>query len=94
MPKRPFPRPGVCLTGVRGPVTMAIPFSAADTGVHEWPVADRSADAGKPQPAQKTTTAVLSPGRDWPRSRVSESSGDRRPGVPGASSSSVGPFSS
>ena len=33
MPKRPFPRPGVCVTGVSRPATMAIPFLAADTGV-------------------------------------------------------------
>jgi len=66
MAKRPFPRPGVCVTGVSRPVTMAIPFLAADTGVTSglWRVGRPT--PGHRKPAQPTTTAVPSPRRDWP----------------------------
>lgn len=90
MPKRPFPRPGVCVTGVSRPATMAIPFLAADTGVTSglWRV-------GRPTPGHRSLLnqrrlQCRLPGGTGQEGRVSESSGHHRPGVPGASSSSLG----
>ena len=77
MAKRPFPRPGVCVTGVSRPVTMAIPFLAADTGVTSglWRV-------GRPTPGHRSLLnqrrlQCRLPGGTGQEGRVSESSGDR-----------------